>query len=131
MFAGGAGETNAYRTVPGGRTRRVHALYNPGIETSGQTMRRFLAAVSMTAALLASGPSLAQQPFGRPGPGFPQKGGDPQTVPPRQDARERDRAGPPGRPAERMSPEQRRELRRDIEQHGREIYPDRRRDGRR
>jgi hypothetical protein len=85
----------------------------------------------MAAAFLASGLSLAQAPFGRPGPGFPQKGADPQTVPARQDDRDRERAGPPGRPAERMSPEQRRELRRDIEQHGRDIYPDRRRDGRR
>lgn len=45
-----------------------------------------------------------------------------------QPARESGYAGPPGRPSpmdrmtERMTPEDRRQLRQDIHQHGREVY---------
>lgn len=85
-------------------------------------MKRTLAIVGMLAALLAAWPAVSQQgpqdPHGRrsermgPPPGRP-------IVP----ARELGPAGPPGRPPmERMTPEDRRQLRRDIHQHGRDVY---------
>ncbi len=92
-------------------------------------MKRFAAAMA-TAALLGLSQASAQ-PFVRPG--FPGKG-PPPGQPMRQMPLERqmDRPMPPERPPyERMSPEERRQLRHDIEQHGREIYPDRRREVRR
>lgn len=93
-----------------------------------------LAAVVLTATFgasaLTSFGALAQPyGYGRPGPGFPQKG--PGPGPYQAPARQADHGepgGPPGRGAG-LSPEERRQLRRDIEQHGREIYPDPRRGG--
>ena len=77
-----------------------------------------------TLVLVTAGPALGQG-WGRrdgglgkgggPGPGAP--------VPTRQAGPGRADAPPGPRPGERMSPEERRDLRRDIEQHGREIYP--------
>ena len=93
---------------------------------------RIPAAMATIALVLAAGASLAlAQPFQRPG--FPGRGQPPvQPMPPRQVERQVQRPAPPQRPPfERMSPEERQQLRRDIEQHGREIYPARRREGRR
>ena len=46
---------------------------------------------------------------------------------PMSPARDLGPAGPPGRgPMERMTPEDRRQLRQDINQHGREVYRGRR-----
>jgi len=93
---------------------------------------RFSAAIATMAIVWATGASVAlAQPF--PRPGFPGKGQPPgQPAPSRQIERQMERPAPPQRPPfERMSPEERQQLRRDIEQHGREIYPARRREGRR
>ena len=94
---------------------------------------RISAAMATIACVLATGVSLAlAQPLQRPG--FPGRGQQPpvQPMPPRQIERQIERPAPPQRPPfERMSPEERQQLRRDIEQHGREIYPARRREGRR
>jgi hypothetical protein len=91
-------------------------------------VKRFIAALAqmaLLAALLGTGQVFAQG-YGRPG--FPGKGPGPGPQPMPAKQMDRERGGPPpGRPAERMSPEERRDLRRDIEQHGREIYPDPRR----
>ena len=86
-------------------------------------MKRTLAIVGMLAALLAAWPAVSQQgPQGRRGERMSPPPGTP--VPP---ARELGPAGPPGRPPmERMTPEDRRQLRQDIHQHGREVYRGRR-----
>ena len=102
--------------------------------TRSERVNRFSAAIAAMALLwatVASFPQALAQPF--PRQGFPGKGPPPgQSVPARQMDRQVERPGPPVRPPiGRMSPEERRQLRHDIEQHGREIYPDRRREGRR
>ncbi len=98
---------------------------------------RFKAAIGAGVVLAALGLSqVLAQPFPRQG-GFPGKGpgpGQPMPMPgPGQFGRQVERPQPPERPPfeQRMSPEERRQLRRDIEQHGREIYPNRGRQGRR
>ena len=94
--------------------------------------KAIIALVLCAAAFGGAGPVLAQYyaPYGVQGP-F-KKGPPPQPMPAKQEDRDQ-RAGPaPGRPPfERMSPEERGQLRRDIERHGREIYPDPRRERRR
>jgi hypothetical protein len=93
-------------------------------------VKRFSAAIAAMALLWATGGFPTQalaQPF--PRPGFPGKGPPPgQPMPARQVERPQQPERPP---VERMSPEERRQLRHDIEQHGREIYPEPRRNGRR
>jgi hypothetical protein len=90
----------------------------------------------MFAALLAAWPAAAQS--GPQGPQVPQgpqgRRGERMGLPPGRPmlpAREAGQAGPPGRPpmermSERMTPEDRRQLRQDIHQHGREVYRGRR-----
>ena len=84
--------------------------------------------VGISAALLAAWPAFSQQgpqgPHGRRGERMGPTAGQPQgrPLPP---AREAGQVGPPGRP-ERMTPEDRRQLRQDIHQHGREVYRGRR-----
>ena len=78
---------------------------------------------SIVAVLLASFPAMAQQGQGGRGaaPGAPGRATPPQQVP------ARDAAGH-NRDAHRdarMTPEQRRQLRRDVHDHGRDIYRDR------
>ena len=95
-------------------------------------MNRIFAAIAAAALLAAWGGSQAlAQPCPRHG-GFPGKAPG-QSVPAAgQFDRQIQQPAPPERqPPGRMSPEERRQLRRDIEQHGREIYPDPRRGGRR
>lgn len=92
-------------------------------------MKRTLAIVGMLAALLAAWPAVSQQgPQGPPG-----RRGEPMGPPPGRPivpAREPGPAGPPGRPPmERMTPEDRRQLRQDIHQHGRDVYRGRREEG--
>jgi hypothetical protein len=97
-----------------------------------------LGAAAGFAALAAAAFAQPYAPYGVQygGPGGPyggpyKKGPPPSSIPAKQEDRER-AAPPPGRPPfERMSPEERGQLRRDIERHGREIYPDPRRDRRR
>ena len=85
-------------------------------------MRVLIASVSVVLILLASPPAAAQQQSqgdrgaGRGTPGRPTP---PQQVPAR-DTTNRDA----NRDA-RMTPEQRRQLRRDVHDHGRDIYRDR------
>ena len=77
--------------------------------------------VSCMLILLASLPATAQQGGKRMGPGGPGRDMPPQQVPVRDaDLQQRDahREG-------RMTPEQRRQLRRDVHDHGRDIYRDR------
>lgn len=95
-------------------------------------MKRLSLVLGLTAGVLGLTHALAQ-PYPRPpAPGFP---GNPPPAPYGQPvpARQAERPGMPERPPyeQRMSPEERRQLRRDIEQHGREIYPEPRRQGRR
>lgn len=89
-------------------------------------MKRIVAIVGTLAALLIAWPAVSQQGSqghqGRrgermgPPPGRPMPAG-----------REMGPAGPPGRaPMERMTPEDRRQLRQDIHQHGRDVYRGRR-----
>ncbi len=94
---------------------------------------RFKAAIGAAALLAAVGLSqVLAQPFPQPG-GFPGKGPGQPMPNPGQFDRQVQRPQVPERPPieQRMSPEERRQLRRDIEQHGREIYPNRGRQGRR
>jgi hypothetical protein len=83
-------------------------------------MKRLIIAIGL-AGLLATGQAFGQ-PYGRPGPGGPpHKGGPgPQPYPAKQVDRER--GGPPPGRYDRMSPEERRDLRRDIDKHGKDIY---------
>jgi hypothetical protein len=85
--------------------------------------------------LMCAGLPLFAQPFpnkgGSQGRGVPMERGK-QGYPERLDRMERMRDyreyQGPGRPVQdRMSPEERRQLRRDIDQHGRELYRDRHR----
>jgi hypothetical protein len=88
--------------------------------------------LSSLAALLAlalSGPALAQHQ-GRPGRGAQQQKQEQNAqrpmMPPSQGAREAGyRQTQPQQPRGRMSDEERRQLRRDISDHGRDIYQDR------
>jgi len=89
-------------------------------------VKRTLAIVGMLVALLAAWPAVSQQgpqgPYGRRG----ERMGPPPGRP-MQPARELGPAGPPGRPPmERMTPEDRRQLRQDIHQYGRDVYRGRR-----
>jgi hypothetical protein len=94
------------------RQPRLAAIYNRWTRQEN-VLKRFLAIIG-TVALLCAGAALAQ-----PGPGFGKKGGPPPPQP--MPAKQVERSIPP---VERMSPEDRRQLRRDIEKHGREIYPE-------
>jgi len=84
-------------------------------------MRRVLVVVFM-AALLAAAASYAQQPPPRRADRSQQMRPAPpgQREAPNRDSRERDTG-----PAKQMSPEDRRQLRRDISDYGRDIYRDR------
>jgi hypothetical protein len=96
-----------------------------GAPARSSPVNRFSAAIAAIVLLWATGascPEALAQPFSRPG--YPGKGTPPgQPVPTRQ----AERPPPERQHPERLSPEERRQLRRDIEQHGREIYPDPRR----
>ncbi|HTF16301.1 MAG TPA: hypothetical protein VK643_16705 [Burkholderiales bacterium] len=84
-------------------------------------MKRLIVFGSMVVVLIASFPAMAQQDQGgrSAGRGAPGRPAQPQQVPAR-DTTNRDA----NRDA-RMTPEQRRQLRRDVHDHGREIYRDR------
>jgi hypothetical protein len=71
--------------------------------------------------LLTSPPATAQQGGKRSGPGGPGRQMAPQQVPAR-DTELQHRGAPHDK---RMTPEQRRQLRRDVHNHGRDIYRDR------
>jgi hypothetical protein len=71
--------------------------------------------------LLTSPPATAQQGGKRLGPGGPGRQMAPQQVPAR-DTELQHRGAPHDK---RMTPEQRRQLRRDVHNHGRDIYRDR------
>jgi hypothetical protein len=86
-------------------------------------MRRVALIVTLVAAgfsLTAAGTQAHAQPY--PGKDYPSKGRP--LGPGKQAEMDRTRdAQVPARPVhERMSPEDRRQLRRDIDQHGRELY---------
>ncbi len=90
-------------------------------------MKNRIALACLTAALCAALPAAAQHPQGgrrMQGPPPGQRQFTPpaqrQFAPPNRDAAPDDRRG-------RLTPEERQQLRRDINQHGREVY----RDGRR
>jgi len=89
-------------------------------------MKRIVAMIAMATLLAAALPG-----YGQPGPSG-RRAADkqsmrpappPQREPPGRDARDRD-AEPPRRAS--MSPEERQQLRRDIGDHGRDVYRDRR-----
>lgn len=87
-------------------------------------MNRVWASAGLFAALLVAFPAASQQGFrvpeSRQRPG--ESAGASARVP-LLPARVPDRARPPGRqPTQRMAPEERRKLRQDIHQHGRELY---------
>ena len=93
-------------------------------------MKRVFVMVGMFAALLAAWSAAAQS--GPPGPqGRRGERMGPPPGRPMPPAREAGQAGPPGRPpmermSERMTAEDRRQLRQDIHQHGRDVYRGRR-----
>ncbi len=89
--------------------------------------RAILAGVASVLWLLAAGAS-AQGPD-RPRGGRDARGGGPQRMMPSEQrpARQGDGAEPGGR---RLSPEERRQLRRDVHEAGRDLYPDQTRSGR-
>ena len=90
--------------------------------------RTILAGVASVLWLLAAGAS-AQVPD-RPRGGRDANGGGPQRMmPPGQRPTSPSDAAEPG--ARRLSPEERRQLRRDVHEAGRDLYPDRARPGRR
>lgn len=94
----------------------------------GYSVKSLVVFCSMAVVLLASFQAVAQQPdmsrrLGQDGP--PRQ--PPQRVPVR-DAAAQDRNA--GRPMQ-MTPEQRQQLRRDIHDHGRDIYRERGKGGRR
>ena len=100
---------------------------------SGERVKRVLVIVGMFAALLAAWSAAAQSdPQGSQGRRGERMGPPPgRPMPPPRAA---GLAGPPGRPpmermSERMTPEDRRQLRQDIHQHGREVYRGRREEG--
>lgn len=86
-------------------------------------LRRFILIAVLLAPLGAALPSFAQ-PY--PGKGYPPDKGRMMVPPGKQGDMERMRDGPGQgyeRPVhDRLSPEERRQLRRDIDQHGRELY---------
>jgi hypothetical protein len=84
-------------------------------------MRRLILIAVLLVPLCAGGMAAAQ-PF--PGKGIPPDKGRIVPEPAKQADMDRAREVPgPARPVhERLSPEERRQLRRDIDQHGREVY---------
>jgi hypothetical protein len=94
-----------------------------GAWSQGGPVSRIAALVLLLAAIAAAGPALAQQgpPPGRPG----QRMGPPpgRPMPPAREASfgGRPPAGPAA-PHDRMTPDERRQLRQDIHQHGQEVY---------
>jgi hypothetical protein len=85
-------------------------------------MKRWVIMAGIAVMLTTAWPGYAQHPYGRRGD-RPQ--GQPMPPPPQRGYERRDE-GPPGR-RQPLSPEERRQLRRDIEDTGRDIYRDRRR----
>jgi hypothetical protein len=85
-------------------------------------MRRILTIAGLAAALGAAWPAAAQ-----PGPP-PRESDRPQPVQPAPPGRPADLRGREAEPPRRatMTPEERRDLRRDIRDHGQEVYRDRR-----
>jgi hypothetical protein len=90
-------------------------------------VKELLAIASMIVVLLASWPAGAQQgtPVERAERSGPPPQGRPMPMPmaPLQGA-------PARAPQDRMTPEERQQLRRDIHQHGRDVYRQRRQQGR-
>lgn len=86
-------------------------------------MKRVLVSCGMAMVLLASVPAAAQNDSGdrRVGQGSPAREARPQRIPARDAAAENRNANR----SMHMTPEQRRQLRRDIHDHGRDIYRDR------
>ena len=84
-------------------------------------MKSLIAVLGMLI-LLTSLPTTAQQGGKRLGPGSPERQMAPKQVPVR-DAAELQSRDP--HHDKRMTPEQRRQLRRDVHNHGRDIYRDR------
>jgi len=85
---------------------------------------KFLVVFFSVALLLPSFPAAAQN---RSGPGNPARPPSPQRVPVRDATTDNRNADRPMQ----MTPEQRQQLRRDIHDHGREIYRERGKGGRR
>jgi hypothetical protein len=94
-------------------------------------MKRLVIMAAMAAALVGAAGTGYAQPG--PGPGGGRRGMEPPTrpmPPPQRDHQmpQRDFRGDPGHDPRRgqLSPEERRQLRRDIGDHGRDVYRDRR-----
>ena len=86
-------------------------------------MKRIVALVAMQVAMLAAWPASAQ-----PGPPAERRG-ERMGPPPGRPMQAPRHTGFPGRPPmDRMTPEERRQLRQDIHQHGRDVYRPRRED---
>jgi hypothetical protein len=104
--------------------RRGHS--RDGERGAESTVKSLIVFGSIVAALLASFPAMAQHGQGGRsiGRGAPERPAPPQQLPAR-DVTNRDA----NRDA-RMTPEQRRQLRRDVHDHGRDIYRDRARQNR-
>ncbi|OGB38891.1 MAG: hypothetical protein A2W72_17610 [Burkholderiales bacterium RIFCSPLOWO2_12_67_14] len=94
--------------------------------STGARVKRALTIVSVGALLLAAWPAFPQQDsqdrYGRRGEQMGNPAGQPQGQLP---ARQAGKAGPRP-PMQRMTPEDRRLLRQDVQQHGRELYRGRR-----
>ena len=86
-------------------------------------MRRLIVMVGLVLSLFTlSGANLPAHAQGQPGKDFP-PGERPMNPAKQEEMRRLREAQMPMRPVhERMSPEDRRQLRRDIDQHGRELY---------
>ena len=86
----------------------------------GRSVKSLIAVFGMLI-LLTSLPAMAQQGGKRSGPGAPERHMPPQPVP----ARDTEWQHRDMHRDKRMTPEQRRQLRRDVHNHGRDIYRDR------
>jgi hypothetical protein len=88
-------------------------------------LKRFLAALGLAALTLTTAPAEAQQRDRRGPPPENARPMPPPGRPSQLDRREERERPPADRGQDRLSPEERRKLREDINQHGREIYRDR------
>lgn len=93
-------------------------------------MKRTAALAGVFLALMASLPAVAQPGYREPPPRF-QRVQPERPLPPRDlqrrgpvDPRQAEQAAPPRRPVP-LTPEERQQLRRDIREHGRDVYRDR------
>jgi hypothetical protein len=94
------------------------------------SVRRKAGWVALVSALLLLATAASAQEIPRPRERAIERGG-PQQMLPAQGSGEAAQSAEPERQGRSLSPEERRQLRRDVHEAGRDIYPDRMRQGRR